>query len=372
MKFFRFLAIVIGIMLLIAIMGIGYRVAADRKLRRVTNQQAITNVSTMKATAESPNEEIVLPANVTAWHDSTIFARVNGYEINWLVDIGDRVKVGDLLAVISAPEVDAQLHQAEADLKTAQANYEIAHITAVRWRNLVKTESVSVQENEEKTSSEKATAEIVDSTRANRDRLLAMVNFERIIAPYDGVITSRTTDIGRLINAGSSTVPLFRIEQINRLRIYVDIPQYYSTSITPDFTVQLYFAEHPSKIYPAKLINTAKAIDPSTRTLLAEFAVDNANYELLAGSYTQMHLLLPVNKNYVILPVNTLIFRSQGMQVASVDRNNKVIFKPITIGRDFGDTVEVVAGIKPGELVIINPSDSLNAGAKVHIVKQKA
>lgn len=368
-SFRRRVIIVILIMILVAILGIVYRVIANRKLRQQTHQQAVLSVAVIKATSESTNEEVVLPGNVTAWHDATIYARTNGYLINWQVDIGAKVKSGDLLATISTPEVDAQLRQTEADLVTAQANYNIAHTTAIRWRNLLKTDSVSKQETDEKNSAEQSTAAIVTSTRANRDRLADLVSYERVIAPFDGIITSRTTDIGRLINAGSGTVPLFRLVQANRLRVYVKIPQYYSPSISSDLIVKLYFTEHPGKVYSAKLFDTAKAIDPISRTLLAEFTMDNSNYELLAGGYTEVHLILPVNKNFVRLPVNTLIFRSQGMQIATIDNDSKALLKSISIGRDFGDQVEVVAGITPGERIILNPPDSLFTGEKVRVVK---
>ena len=372
-KFFHGVIIVIIIMLIIAIIGIGYRMIEFRKLRRVTNRQASINVAVIKAAAESVNEEIVLPGNVTAWHDATIYARTNGYLTRWMVDIGAHVHTGDLLALISAPEVDAQLRQTEADLVTAQANYYIAHTTADRWRNLLKTDSVSKQETEEKISSEKATAAIVNSTRANRDRLRELVSYERVIAPFDGVIMSRNTDIGRLINAGSSgAVPLFRLVQSDRLRVYIRIPQFYSAKIVPHFTAKLYFTEHPDQTYTAKLLDTAKAIDPNDRTLLAEFAIDNANYQLLAGGYTETHLIISVNKHAVRLPVNTLIFRSKGMQVATIEGDSKVLLKPITIGRDFGDSVEVVSGLQSGESVIVNPPDSIFPGEKVHIVSSHA
>ncbi len=286
-KIFHRVIIVIFIMLIIAVLGIGYRVVTFRKLRTATDQQAVLNVAVIQAAAGPTNQEIVLPGNVTAWHDATIFARVNGYVIKWMVDIGAHVKEGDLLALISAPEVDAQLRQTQADLITAEANYNLAHTTAVRWENLLKTDSVSKQETDEKVSAEQATAAIVASTQANLERLRDLVSFERVTAPFDGVIMSRTTDIGRLINAGSGTVPLFRIVQANRLRVYISVPEYYSSSIVPNLTIQLYFTEHPGKSYTAKLLDTAKSIDVATRTLLTQFEVDNSNDELLAGSYTR-------------------------------------------------------------------------------------
>jgi RND family efflux transporter MFP subunit len=366
--FLRRVFIGLFILLGIAILGIVYRIVQAERLRTATNEQAILNVATIKASAGPLHQEIVLPGNVVAWHETTIYARTNGYVIEWMVDIGAKVKKDDLLAVIATPEVDAQLRQAEADLKTAEANYNIAHTTANRWRMLVKTDSVSVQETEEKVSDEKAKLALVSAAKATRDRLRDLVSFQRVVAPFDGVVMSRTTDIGRLINAGSGTVPLFRVVQADKLRIYVRVPEYFSSDIVPGLIVNLYFTEHPGKSYPAKLLDTAKAIDAATRTLLVQFEVDNADYALLAGSYTDVHLKLPSNKNHVRLPVNTLIFRAKGMQVATIDGESKALLKPITIGRDLGDVVEVVAGLTPDEIVILNPPDSLFSGQKVHVV----
>ena len=358
----------IFIIVAIAILGIGYRYIEYLQLRRATAQRAILNVAIIKAAAEPITEKIILPANVVAWHETTIYARTNGYVEQWLVDIGAQVKAGQLLAIIATPEVNAELRQTEADLKTAQANNHLAQTTAKRWVNLLKTDSVSKQETDEKVSDAQAKAAIVKSTIANRDRLRDLVSFQRVVAPFDGVIMSRTTDVGRLINAGSGTVPLFQMVQSNRLRVYVRVPEYFSSSIHRNLIAELQFTEHPGKSYSAKLLDTAQAIDRKTRTLLVQFEIDNASYELLPGSYTQLHLILPSNKNNVLLPVNTLIFRAQGMQVATIDGDSEVILKPITIGRDFGDTVEVVAGLTVGETVILNPPDSLMSNQKVRVV----
>ena len=286
-RFLSWVAIVVILMIVIAILGISYRMIQVRKLRQTANRQAIMNVEVVRAEAGPPAQEIVLPGTVAAWHDATLFARVSGFIYQWKVDIGYVAKAGDLLAEISAPDVDAQLRQAEADLQTAIANYEIAHITNVRWWNLLKTHSVSVQDAEQKMSTEKADAAIVNSTRANRDRLQDLVSFKKIIAPFDGIIMTRNTDIGNLINAGSGPVPIFRIVQADQLRVYVEVPQYYSSLIVPNMKVGLTFAEHPGKTYPAQLLNTAKAIDPDNRTLLTQFVVKNPHYELFAGGYTK-------------------------------------------------------------------------------------
>ncbi len=356
------------ILFVIALLGIFYRIVEYIILKHATNQQAVLNVAVVKAAREPSSREIILPGSVWAWHEATIYARTSGYVIEWKVDIGAHVKTGDLLAVIATPEVDAQLRQTEADLKTAEANYALAQTTAVRWKNLLKTNSVSHQEAEEKIADEKAKAAIVASTRANRDRLRDLASFERVIAPFDGVIMSRTTDIGRLINAGNGTVPLFRLVQTDKLRVYVKVPQYYSAAILPGLTAQLYFTEHPGKSYPAKLLDTAKAIDYKTRTLLVQFEMDNPTGELLSGSYTEAHLMIPASQTAVRLPVNTLIFRAQGLQVATLDADNKVILKPITLGHDYGQSVEVATGLTVGEVVIINPPDSIYAGEAVHVV----
>lgn len=370
-KFLHRIKWLLIILLILAVLGIGIRIIQYIRLRYATEQQAILNVAVIKAQAGPVEIKIVLPGNVTAWHEATIFARTNGYLINWMVDIGARVKTGDVLAEISSPETNAALRQAEADLKTAQANNYLAQTTAKRWQLLLKTDSVSKQETDEKVSDAKAKAALVVAAKANRDRLRDLVSYERVLAPFDGIIMSRTTDIGRLINAGSSgTVPLFRLVQAKRLRVYVKVPEYFSGNIVPGITTRLSFREHPGKSFKATLLDTAKAIDPVSRTLLVQLEIDNPNYELLPGSYTEVHFTLPGNQS-VHLPVNTLIFRASGMQVAAIDGDNKAIFKPIIIGRDFGSTVEVVYGVKANETIILNPPDSLLSGQKVRIVSSK-
>lgn len=366
-KIIHRIKMIMGVLLILVIVGITIRIIEYITLSFSTKHQAVLTVATIKPASSPATVEIVLPGNVQAWHETTIYARTNGYIVKWMVDIGDHVKQGDLLAEISTPEVNAQLRQAEADLKTAKANHHLAITTANRWTSLLKTDSVSKQETDEKVSNAKATAAMVKSTQANRDRLRDLVNFERIIAPFDGVIMSRTTDIGNLINAGSGTVPLFRLVQSDPLRVYIRVPEYYAENIVSGITAQLFFPQLPGKSYSAALLGTAKAIEPVSRTLLVQLQVNNPNYELLAGSYAEVHLKLPA-KTTVLLPVNTLIFRSKGMQVATVDRDNKVILKSIVIGHDFGDAVEVLTGLQPNETVILNPPDSLLNGQKVRII----
>jgi RND family efflux transporter MFP subunit len=349
------------------------RIRADAALEKETHHLAMPVVQTMVAQPGPASENMVLPGNVQAWHEATIFARTNGYIKKWYVDIGSRVKEGDLLAVIESPEVDAQLRQAEADLQTAIANEGLALSTAKRWVALLKTDSVSKQETDEKVSNAKAMTALVIAARANRDRLRDLVSFERVVAPFDGTISSRTTDVGDLINAGSGTndVPLFQIVQSNPLRIYVQIPQLYSSSLTPDMSISLHFAEHPGKSFPAKLFQTASAIDVTTRTMQAQFTAENPKGELLPGGYTQVHFKMPLSTKLIRLPVNTLLFRAPGLQVATLDKQGKIQLKSITISRDFGTEVEVSSGVTAGERIVLNPPDSLNNGERVRVAISK-
>lgn len=358
-----------SVFLLIVLVLIVLRVQAAIALRRNTKTAAVTVVATLVAKQERGTDKIILPGNVWAWHEAPIYARTNGYIKKWYVDIGSRVSSGDLLAEIETPELDAQARQAAADLNRAIANNKLAQSTAKRWLNLLRTNSVSKQETDEKVSAAQAQQANVAAAKANLDHLNELVSFERVIAPFDGVITARATDIGALINAGSSTTakPLFRIAQTDPLRIYVKIPQNYSSRLTPNMTVSLHFAEHPHHQFPAKLLDTAQAIDPKTRTLLAQFTVENKKGELLSGGYTEVWFAFPLPPNTVRIPVNTLIFRAQGLQVATVNKENKIILKSITVRRDFGTEIEIATGIAPGDRLVINPSDSITNDEVVRV-----
>lgn len=314
-------------------------------------------------------EKIILPGTVQPWHQATIYARVNGYLKSWYRDIGREVKEGELLAEIETPELDAELRQTEAQLKTAEANYKLAQISANRWKNLLKTQSVSQQETDERVLHEAAQAEIVAATRANRDRLLDLVNFKRVVAPFDGTITARHTDIGKLIDAGSTgKVPLFQMTQSKYLRAYIKVPQNYSSRLKGAFKITLMSPQDPQKLYSAELINTAKAIDPMTRTLLTQFKVENPENTLLSGSYIEAHFNLSPQKNTVIVPVNALIFRAEGLEVAVLSDENKALLKSIVVGRDNGNEVEVLKGLQVGEKIILSPPDDLNEGESVRVI----
>jgi len=364
------LFIIFGLVALVACIGIAMRLHAASKLRQEAKDNGVVAVAVIKAAGGPQTEEIVLPGDVQAWHEATIYARTNGYVKQWYKGMGTRVHKGELLAEIETPEVDAELRQAEADLKTAEANNQLAQITAKRWKDLLKTDSVSKQETDEKIGDAAAKSAALASAKANRDHLYQLESFKRVVAPFDGIITSRTLDIGMLVNDGSfgQFQALFHIAQAEHLRIYVKVPENYAAAITPDVIAELHFTEHPGKIYMAWLLKTADAIEPVSRTFLVEFETDSPNGELLSGGYAEVHIKLPTASSNVRLPVNTLIFRADGLQVATVDANNRAVLKSVTMGRDFGNEVEISAGLTPNEPVIINPPDSLATGQQVRII----
>src|SRR5690349_263175 len=294
---------------------------ASAKLKEATEAQSVITVATIKPQPLSGLADLILPGNLQANYEAPIYARTSGYLKRWLVDIGTPVKTGQLLGEIESPEVDSQLRQAQADLVTAQANQKIASVTAERWRNLRASDSVSKQEADEKISVAASNDAQVQAARANVQRLQQLSGFEKIIAPFDGVVTARNTDIGQLIVAGSNTGPeLFRVADMRRLRLYVRVPQTYAASMKPGLTADLGFPDRPGRTYTAQLDSTSSAIDQGTRTLLAQLSVDNKNNELLPGAYTEVHFRLPVaaSGGAFKLPANVLLFRDDGMHVATV------------------------------------------------------
>ncbi len=346
---------------------------AAAQLSGATEAQAVVAVATTRPEPLTGEAELVLPGNLQADYEAPIYARTSGYLRRWLVDIGTRVKAGQLLAEIDAPEVDQQLHQAEANLAMAEANEKIAQVTAERWVHLRSTDSVSKQEADEKVSAAQASEAQVQAARANVSRLLDLQGFERIVAPFDGVITARDTDIGQLINAGSGTGPeLFRIADVRRLRLYVSVPQTYSAVMQPGVTAQLRFPGRPGETYLAKLDTTSNAIDPATRTLMVELIVDNGKGELLPGAYTEVHFELPDSPGgpSFELPANVLLFRGDGLHVATVGADGRVVMKSVSIGRDFGSAIEITTGLEASDQVILNPPDSLTDGVTVRVVKR--
>lgn len=348
--------------------GIRFRVRADSALKQETLEMAVPTVSVIHPKSQAMAEEVVLPGNVQPFVATPIFARINGYLKKWYFDIGTSVKAGQLLAEIDAPEVDQQLDQARADLNTAKANLQLAQTTAARYESLFKTESVSRQDMEDKAGDRAAKKAVMDSATSNVRRLEETQKFEKVYAPFDGVITVRNTDIGALINAGANTAgrELFDIASTGVLRVYVNVPQTYARSATPGSAADLTLAEFPGRHFPGKIARTAESIDPVSRTLLTEVDVDNAKGELLPGAYVSVHLKLASKIAPVVLPVNVLLFRSEGLRVAVV-RDGKAILVPIVMGRDFGSEVEVLSGVTAHDEVILNPSDSLTSGTQVRV-----
>lgn len=354
----------------IVIAGILPRVKARTALRKETAEMAVPTVSVVQPKRAAPAQELVLPANVQAFADSPIYARTNGYLKRWYVDIGARVKRGQLLAEIETPEVDQQLRQARADLATAEANLGLSKITADRYADLLKTDSVSKQEADNAAGDYAAKKATVDSSKANVERLQQMQSFEKIYAPFDGVITARNTDIGALIDSGSAggtRTELFHMAQPDKLRVYVNVPEAYSQAARPGLTADLTLAEFPGRRFQGKLVRTANAIDQTTRTLLVEIDVDNPTGTLFSGAYAEVHFKLPSATSTFILPVNTLLFRAEGLRVATVIDGQHAELRPITIGHDFGNEVEVVSGLSGNESIVVNPPDSLASGQQVRI-----
>lgn len=367
-----FKGLVVLVIAVVLVGGIVYRgIAARTKdastLVRETQQMAVPTVLVIHPKRASNSQEVVLPANIQAYTDSPIYARTNGYLKRWLVDIGAHVKAGQLLAEIDTPEVDQQLQQARADLNTAQANYNLAEITATRYQSLLKTDAISKQDVDNAVGDFQAKKAMVASAQSNMKRLEELQSFQKIYAPFDGVITARKIDIGALINSGNGGVAqeLFHIAQVRRLRVYVNVPQTYSRTAKPGLTADLTLAEFPGRRFEGKLVRTAESIDAASRSLLVEIDVANPTGELLPGAYAEVHLKLPNGISTLILPVNTLIFRAEGLQVASVTGGNRIALTSVTLGRDFGNEVEVIAGLNGDESVVLNPPDSLVTGETV-------
>src|ERR1700736_1815931 len=351
--------------------GIWSRVKARNTLNTETAQAAVPAVSVVSPKQTAPTDEIILPGNVQPFITSPIYARTNGYLRKWYFDIGAHVKQGQLLAVIETPEVDQQLQQARSNLLTAQANLELAAITKTRYQGLLKSNAVSQQDADNAVGTYNANKAIVQADKAAVEQYSALVSFEKIYAPFDGVITARNTDIGDLINSGSGAgvkTDLFHISQPGKLRVYVNVPEEYSQGIKVGMTADLSLAEFPGRKLQGKLVRTAEAINMTTRTLLIEIEVDNPTGTLLTGSYAEVHLKVATQASTLLLPVNALLFRSEGLRVGVV-KDGKVVLSAVTPGRAFGNQIEVVSGLQPADQVIITPPDSLVSGQQVPILQ---
>lgn len=350
--------------------GIAARVKAATSLKQQTLDMAVPTVTVIHPRRGAAAEEVVLPGNAQAYIATPIYARTSGYLKVWSFDIGARVKAGQLLAEIETPEIDRQLDQARADLATARANLDLSQTTAARYQALFQSDSVAKQDVDDKVGDLQAKKAMVDSAAFNVRRLEETQRFQKVYAPFDGVITARNVDIGALINAGANTPGkgLFDIAATGRLRVYVNVPQAYSREVRPGGAADLTLAEFAGRRFPGRIMRTADSIDPVSRTLLTEVDVDNPKGELLPGAFLSVHFKLGSRGGAVIVPVNALIFRSEGMRVA-VARGNKAELVPVTIGRDYGTEVEVLSGVTPQDEIIENPSDSLTSGTEVRPAK---
>jgi len=397
----RFAILVVVAVLFVAgivFWGINARIQTAAAVKETTRELAIPAVSVVHPKPGAMKNEVVLPGNIQAFTDSPIYARASGYLKQWNVDIGGRVKAGQILAIIEAPELDHQVRQAKASIQQAQAaldqavaneqqgkaNEEIAHVTAQRWQNLVAKGAVSRQENDQYQAQYQAQAANLNSleqaiaaarsniavAEANLARLQEMQNYETVKAPFDGIVTARNVDVGALINAGNggAAQELFHMASTAKLRVYVSVPQADSRAAAPGLKSYLTLAEFPGRRFAGELVRTAGAIDPATRTLLTEVDVDNASGELRPGAYAEVHLMIPEGSRSLILPVSALMFRSEGLRVGVVRDGNRAELVPIVLGKDYGNEVEVVSGIAESDLVISNPPDSLAGGATVQVV----
>ena len=355
----------------IVVYGMVTRERVSAMVRTETAQMAIQSVSTVSPKRAAPEQEIVLPGKVQPFISAPIYSRTNGYVKRWYVDIGAHVRKGQLLAEIETPEVDQQLEQSRSNLATAQANLQLTEITKNRYQGLLNSHAVAQQDVDNAVGAYSANKSIVDADQANVRQLETLQSFEKIYAPFDGIITARNTDVGALIasgNSGGAQADLFHISQAGKLRVYVNVPEQFSEAATPGLTADLTMAEFPGKTFPGKLVRTSQAINYATRTLLVEIDVDNPGGELLSGAYAEVHLKVPNQSSSYVLPVSTLVFRSQGLQVATV-KNGIVSLTSVTAGHDFGEQIEIASGLKGDESVIANPPDSIVSGEKVNVVK---
>jgi RND family efflux transporter MFP subunit len=358
----------------VAVFGIVARLRSASTVRAETAQLAVPSVAVISPRHSAAAQEIVLPGNVQPFVSAPIYSRTNGYLRHWYVDIGARVKKGQLLAEIETPEVDQQLEQSRSNLATAQANLTLANITKNRYQGLLATHAVAQQDVDNAVGTYNANRTIVEADQANVKQLEVLRSFEKIYAPFDGIITARNTDIGALIasgNAGGATTDLFHISQPGKLRVYVNVPEQYSQNAKPGMTAELTLAEFPGRTFQGDLVRTSNAINYATRTLVVEVDVDNPSGELLSGAYAEVHLRVDGQGSSYLLPVSALIFRSQGLQVAVV-KNGDAVLTPVTPGRDFGEQIEILSGLTGNDPVISNPPDSIVTGQKVQVVQPSA
>jgi len=383
------LIVLLIVFAVIAIAGIIPRLHARAALRKETDSMAVPTVAVVRPVSGALMREILLPGTIQAYHDAPIYARTNGYVKSWSHDIGSHVRKGELLAVIESPELDRQVDQARASLATAKANLGLARVTAQRYEGLKGTQAVSKQSIDTAAQTEYAQSASVAVAQQNLNQMLAMQSFERVYAPFSGVVTVRNTDIGQLVDSGSNggtgssavysggatasangNTPqeLFRVSDMRVVRIFLQVPGMYAPEARPGVETDIDVPGYPGKIFHGKIVRTADALDLNTRTLMAEVDVDNRKGELLPGAYAQVHLKLPMKHPALIIPVSALMFRSEGLRVVTLDDRNRAHLQPITVGRDWGTRIEVLTGLRPGQRIVDSPPDSILNGEKVRVV----
>jgi RND family efflux transporter MFP subunit len=368
-RVFTILFLVVIVLVVLGAFTLFQRRTQYQALAKETETLAIPTVAVIHASVESAEEDLVLPGAMQAYVESAIYARTNGYLKKWYHDIGSRVRQGELLVDIDTPEVDQQLSQARADLNTTQANANLSKITAVRYQELIKTDGVSKQEVDNAVGDLEAKVANVKSAEANVRRLEELESFKHIYAPFSGVITRRSVDTGTLINAGNggASQQLFFLAQTDPIRVFVSVPEAYAPSIRAGLGAFLELTQYPGQKFQGKVVRTAESIDPGTRTLLTEVDVPNHNGALLPGGYAQAHLQVKVTGARLALPVNALLFRSEGLRAVVVDANHRAHLRAITVGRDYGTTLEVLQGLDPNDWIVLNPADSIDDGQEVRV-----
>jgi RND family efflux transporter MFP subunit len=348
--------------------GLGTRQAQNASLRDVTEAQAVPVVALVTPASVSNNAALELPGRLEAFIQAPIYARVPGYLKSWKYDIGAKVKAGDVLAEIATPDLDQQLMQARADLSVSQANAKLAQIGAERWQSLASTDAVAKQDVDQRTFTWNANLAQVKAAQANVDRLVAEEGFKRLVAPFDGVVTARETDIGALINVGAAGgAQLFVVSETGKLRVYVNVPQNYVPSVPPGTKATISVPEHPGKTYSGTVEYSSQAVNPSSGTTLMELVVDNAAGEMMPGDYASIHLQMAAVAHALSLPASALIFDAKGLSVATVGADNRVLLKPVSIGRDLGTVIELASGLSPTDRVIEIPPDGIGNGAVVRL-----
>ena len=381
------LIVLVVIAVIVAVTGILPRIHARAALRKQTDSMAVPTVSVVNAKSGAPMQEVVLPGTIQAWQDAPIYARTNGYVKVWYHDIGAHVSKGELLAIIESPELDRQVDQARASLVTAKANLGLSNVTAQRYESLRGTEAVSKQSIDTADQNQKAQLSSVGVAQQTLNQMLALQSFERVYVPFNGIVTVRNTDVGQLVDSGSSggtgstsMLPtstainnanspqeLFRVSNISVVRIFINVPGAYVPEARPGVETDIDVPGYPGRIFKGKIVRTANALDLNTRTLMVEVDIDNRKGELLPGSYAQVHLKLPMKHPALIIPVSALMFRSEGLRIVTVDDRNHAHLQPITVGRDWGTQIEVLTGLNPGQRIVDSPPDSILENEKVNI-----